>query len=212
MAADVPEAVQPHGRACSSRPRSRTARRSRRRPTSRRWSRTTRATPRSPRARRSIPRPPTSSRARSARSCPAALKVALLPKKTRGGTVVGAVDAALRRREEPDGQGRRRPTSPADMLMRGTHEAHAPADPGRARPPQGARERGRPRDAGERCRSRRSRENLPAVLRARRPRCCASPRSPRRSSRSCEQENLAAIEQQRSEPDARRLERLPAAT
>ena len=32
------------------------------------------------------------------------------------------------------------------------------------------------------------------------PRCCASPRSPPTSSSSCEQENLAAIEQQRTEP------------
>ena len=34
------------------------------------------------------------------------MKLALLPKKTRGGTVVGAADAALRRREEPDERGR----------------------------------------------------------------------------------------------------------
>ena len=79
----------------------------------RRCSRTTRATRRSPRARRSIRRRRTSSRAPSRSATPAGMKLALLPKKTRGGTVVAAAGAALRRREEPDEPRRPRLRSPA---------------------------------------------------------------------------------------------------
>ena len=84
----VPEAVESHARAVHPHRSSRIGPRFRRRRTSPRCSRTTRATRRSPPARRSIRRRRTSRRGRRARATPSGLKMALLPKKTRGGTVV----------------------------------------------------------------------------------------------------------------------------
>ena len=78
---------------------------------------------RSRRPKRSTPRRPTSTRARSASRWPAGMKVALLPKGTRGQAVAGAAGAALRRREEPvraDGE-------VPEFVARDARQGHAPS-------------------------------------------------------------------------------------
>ncbi len=79
---------------------------------------------------------------------PGGMKMALLPKKTRGRHGRRRRHAPLRRSGEPRGQGRHgRPGG--RHAHAGNAEAHAPADPGRARPPEGAHERGRARGPGD---------------------------------------------------------------
>ena len=175
---DVLQAGQPHGRRVHPDREARSRRDSRRRRTSPRWSRTTRATPRSPPARRSTPRRRTSRRARSARASGRHEAGAAAEEDARRHGRRRRSTLPFRRREEPRGQAPSRLTSPAAMLMRGTHEAHAPADSGRARPAEGAHERRaarRPGDAVHRDDPREPAGRAPA----RWPRSCASRRSRR---------------------------------
>ena len=170
--------------ACSSRRRSPIAPRCRRRPTSAALAQGLQGRRRRRRRRgvRSVARP-TSKRAPHGLTLPGGLKLALLPKKTRGDTVVANVDAALRRREEP-GESHHGGRLAGAMLMRGTHEAHAPADPGRVRSPEGARQRRRRPDQRQRADRDDARESAGGASRSS-PRCCRS-RVPRRGVRAAQ--------------------------
>ena len=126
---------------------------------------------------------PANIEARTKRSeLPNGMKVALLSKKTRGGTVVATLTVRFGDEKTLFGK-----STVADLAGRHAHarhdEAHAPADQGRARPLEGPRGRLGPRDPGQRWHRDDARE--PARRPARSPpRSCASRRSRPRSSRS----------------------------
>ena len=143
---------------------------------------------------------PASIEARTARSqLPNGLKIALLPKKTRGGTVVAAM--TLRFGDEKSLMGKSTMADlAADMLMRGTQK-HS---------------RQQIKDEFDRLKARVSvaggptqatvsvetvRENLPAVLKLL-AEVLRTPSFPATELEQLRQENLAAIEQQKSDPNS----------
>jgi zinc protease len=130
---------------------------------------------------------------------PSGLKVALLPKKTRGGTVVAAM--TLRFGDEKSLMGRATAADmAADMLMRGTtkHTRQQIQDElDRLKARLGVS--GRATQATVSIET--IRENFPAVLRLA-AEVLREPSFPEKEFEELRQENLAAIEQQKSEPDA----------
>jgi zinc protease len=130
---------------------------------------------------------------------PNGLKVALLPKKTRGGTVVAVL--TLRFGDEKSLAGKSTAADmAADMLMRGTtkhtrQQIKDELDRLKARVAVGGR-------ASQATLSIETvRENFPAVLRLG-AEILREPAFPEKEFEELRQENLAAIEQQKSEPDA----------
>jgi zinc protease len=130
---------------------------------------------------------------------PSGLKVALLPKKTRGGTVVAAM--TLRFGDERSLMGKATAADmAADMLMRGTtkHTRQQIQDElDRLKARLGVS--GRATQATVSIET--IRENFPAVLRLA-AEVLREPSFPEKEFEELRQENLAAIDQQRSEPDA----------
>ncbi|MFY9550133.1 MAG: pitrilysin family protein [Thermoanaerobaculia bacterium] len=138
--------------------------------------------------------------ARTKRSqLPGGMKLALLPKKTRGGTVVATM--TLRFGDEKSLVGKSTAADlAADMLMRGTtkhtrQQIKDELDRLKARMTVG----GRANQASLSIET--VRENLPAVVRLA-AEVLHEPAFPSKEFEELRQENLAAIEQQKSEPDA----------
>ena len=141
---------------------------------------------------------------------PAGLKVALLPKKTRGDAVVAAM--TLRFGDEKSLMNKSAVADlTADMLMRGTAKHTRQQLKDELDRAQGARGDRRRADAGDGLgRDHRAR----TCRRCSRswPRCCASPSFPASEFEQLRQENLAGIEQQRTEPSALGIERVLSGT
>ncbi|MEO8134709.1 MAG: insulinase family protein, partial [Betaproteobacteria bacterium] len=143
---------------------------------------------------------PANVEARTQRSTlPGGLKIALLPKKTRGGTVVASL--TLRFGTEASLRGRRASSDLAiDMLMRGTalHTRQQLAD-------ELDKLKARLSISGDlgavRARVETIRENLPATLKLL-AEVLRQPTFPADQFEQLRQENLAGLEQQRSEPQA----------
>ena len=114
---------------------------------------------------------------------PGGLKMALLPKKTRGGTVVASM--TLRFGDEKSLFDKATASDiAADMLMRGTTKHTRQQTQGRARPPEGARRDLGPADPGERL-DRDDPRQPPRGPEARRRDAARAVVPGRRSSRSC---------------------------
>ncbi len=130
---------------------------------------------------------------------PAGLKLALLPKKTRGGTVVATMTLRFGDAKSLVGKSTAADLA-ADMLMRGTakhtrQQIKDELDRLKARMGVG----GRATSASLTIET--VRENLPAVLRLA-AEVLREPAFPAEEFEELQQENLAAIDQQKSEPDA----------
>ena len=138
------------------------------------------------------------------------LKLALLPKKTRGGTVVAQLtlrfgdEKSLMNRSDRGAARRRDADARHD-------EAHAPADSGRVRPAEGARQRRRRRDPGHGARSRPRARTCPAVLRLV-AEVLREPAFPAERVRAAEAAAAGRLEQQKSEPTQIALRPRSAAT
>ncbi len=130
---------------------------------------------------------------------PGGLKVALLPKKTRGEMVTVALNLRWGTEQTVMGRGVRGEGGGLDADARHEDE-EPPADPGHAGQAQGAGERGRRARGRARVSMETKRENLPEVLRL----VAEVLREPAFDAKEfalLQQERLAAMEKSRSEPD-----------